>query len=53
MYVPVVTLSAENNEKLLKQLKEGIKTPVCSNKYEVIDNEVVKIVDANEEKHIR
>ena len=53
LYVPVVTLSAEDNVKLLKQLNEGIKRPVCWNKYEVIDNEVVQIVDANEEKHIR
>ena len=52
LYVPVVTLSAEDNVKLVKQLNEGFKRPVYWNKYKVIDNKVVEIAAANEEKHI-
>ena len=33
LYVPVVTLSAENNNKLLQQLKTGFKTTIKWNKY--------------------
>ena len=33
MYVPVVTLSAENDNKLLEQLKAGCKRTVKWNKY--------------------
>ena len=53
LYVPVVTLSAEDNVKLVKQLNEGFKRPVYWNKYKVIDNKVVAIAAANAEKHIR
>ena len=37
-YVPIVTLSAEDNTKLTKLLDEGFKRPVYGNKYKVIDN---------------
>ena len=53
LYVPVVTLSAEDNIKLVRQLNEGFKRPVCWNKYKVIGNKVVEIVAANADKHIR
>ena len=53
LYVPVVTLSAEDNVKLVKQLNEGFRRPVYWNKYKVIDNKVVEIAAANAEKHIR
>ena len=33
LYVPVVTLSTENEEKRLEQLKEGLKRTVKWNKY--------------------
>ena len=33
MYVPVVTLSAENDNKLLEQLKTGFKRTIKWNKY--------------------
>ena len=33
MYVPVVTLSAENDNKLLDQLKTGFKRTMQWNKY--------------------
>ena len=53
LYVPVVTLSAEDNLKLARQLNEGFKGPVYWNKYKVIDNNVVEIAPDNVEKHIR
>ena len=33
LYVPVVTLSTQNNSKLLQQLKSGFKRTVSGNKY--------------------
>ena len=53
LYVPVVTLSAEDHVKLVKQLNEGFNRSVYWNKYKVINNKVVEIAAANEEKHIR
>ena len=51
LYVPIVTLSAQDNAKLSK-LGEGFKRSIYWNKYKVIDNRVVEIGD-NEEKYIR
>ena len=34
LYVPVVTLSSKDNEKLLQQLKSGFKKTISWNKYE-------------------
>ena len=53
LYVPIVTLSAEDNAKLSKLLGEGFKRPAYWNKYKVIDNKVLKIAVNNEEKYIR
>ena len=53
LYVPIVTLSAEDNAKLSKLLSEGFKRPVYWNKYKVIDNKVVEIAANNGEKYIR
>ena len=36
LYVPIVTLSIEDNSKLSKLLSEGFKRPVCWNKYKII-----------------
>ena len=52
-YVPIVTLSAEDNAKLSKLLGEGFKRSIYWNKYKVIDNKVVEIAANNEEKYIR
>ena len=52
-YVPIVTLSAEDNAKLQKLLTGGFKRPVYWNKYKVIDNILVHIANNNEEKYIR
>ena len=53
IYVPVVTLSAEDNAKLSKLLGEGFRRSVYWDKYKVIDNTVVEIAANNEEKYIR
>ena len=53
LYLPVVTLSVEDNVKLVKQLNEGFKRPVYWNKYKITDNKVVELLLVNEEKHIR
>ena len=53
LYVPIVTLWAEENAKLSKVLSEGSKEPVYWNKYKVIANTVVEIAANNPEKHIR
>ena len=53
IYVPVVTLSAEDNVKLSKLLSDGFKRSVYWNKYKVIDNKVVEIAANNVEKYIR
>ena len=53
LYVPIVTLSAQDNAKLTKLLGEGFKRPVYWNTYKVIDNKVVEITTNNKEKCIR
>ena len=53
LYVPVVTLSTKDNAKLAKQLTEGFKRSVYQNKYQVNDNKVVEITNANVEKNKR
>ena len=37
LFVPVVTLSTEDTEKLAKELSEGFKRPLYWNKYKTID----------------
>ena len=53
LYVPIVTLSAEDNAKLSKLLSAEFKRSIYWNKYKVIDNKVVEIGANNEEKYIR
>ena len=53
LYVPIATLSIEDNAKLSKLLGKGFKRFIYWNKYRVIDNRVVEIADNNEEKYIR
>ena len=52
-YVTIVTLSAEDNVKLLKLLSEGFKRTVYWNECKVIDNKIVEIANNNDEKYIR
>ena len=53
LYVPNVTLSAEDNAKLSKLLSEGFKRPFYWNKYKVIPNKIVEITTAKKEDDIR
>ena len=53
LYVPIVTLSAEDNAKLSKLLSEGFKRPGHWNKYKVIHNKLVESAANNGEKYIR
>ena len=53
LYIPIATLSIEDNAKLSKLLGKGFKRFIYWNKYRVIDNRVVEIADNNEEKYIR
>ena len=48
LYVPIVTLSIEDNAKLTKLLSEGFKRSVYWNKYEVIPNKIY-----NQDDYIR
>ena len=50
LYVPIVTLSAEDNAKLLS---EGFKRTIYWNEYKVIDNKIVEIAGNSEEKYTR
>ena len=52
LYVSVVTLSAEHNARLAKQLDEGFKRSVYWNKYKVIDNKIVETARAKEKSPI-
>ena len=52
-YVPIVTLSAEDNAKLSNLLGDGFKRLVYWNKCKVILNKIVEIAANNEEKYIR
>ena len=53
LYVPIVTLSIEDNSKLSKLLNEGFKRPVYCNEYKVTPNKIVEIAAVNDEKYIR
>ena len=53
LYVPIVTLSSEDNAKLSKLLSKGFKRTIYWNEYKVIGNKIVEIADNNEEKYIR
>ena len=53
LYVPIVTLSIEDNSKLTKLLNKGFKKPIYWNEYKVTPNKIVEIANANDVKHIR
>ena len=53
LYVPIVTLSIEDNSKLSKLLNEGFKRPIYWNEYKVSPNKIVEVADANDKKYIR
>ena len=47
LYVPIVTLSSEDNVKFSKLLSEGFKRPIYWNKYKLIPNKIVEIAVNN------
>ena len=53
LYVPIVTLSIEDNSKLTKLLNEGFKRLIYWNEYKVTPNKIVEIADANDVKYVR
>ena len=53
LYVPIVTLSIEDNSKLAKLLSKGFKRPVCWNEYKVIPSKTVELAAVNDVKYIR
>ena len=53
LYVPIVTLSIEDNSKLSKLLNEGFKRPIYWNEYKVTPNKIVEIAAVNDGKYIR
>ena len=53
LYVPIVTLSSEDNVKLSKLLSQGFKRPIYWNEYKVIPNKIVNIANNGGEYHLR
>ena len=53
LYVPIVTLSIEDNSKLTKLLNEGFKRPIYWNEYKVTPNKTVELTAVNDVKYIR
>ena len=53
LYVPIVTLSIEDNSKLTKLLNEGFKRSIYWNEYKVTPNKIIEIAANNDIKYIR
>ena len=53
LYVPIVTLSIEDNSKLTKLLNEGFKRPIYWNEYKVDPYKVIELPAVNDVKYIR
>ena len=53
LYVPIVTLSIEDNSKLTKLLNKGFKRPICWNEYKATPNKAVEIAAINDVTYIR
>ena len=53
LYVPIVTLSVEDNSKLSKLLNKGFKRPIYWNEYKATPNKILEIAVANDKKYIR
>ena len=53
LYVPIVTLSTEDNAKLSKLFSEGFKRSIYWNKCQVIPNKIVNIAINGREYHLR
>ena len=44
LYVPIITISTQDNVELSKLMHEGFKRPVYWNKYEVNSNKTIKMI---------
>ena len=53
LYVPIVTLSIEDNAKLSKLLSEGLERSIYWKKYQVIANKIINIAINGREYHLR
>ena len=53
LYVPIVTLSIEDNSKLTKLLSKGFKRSIYWNEYKVTPNTITEIAANNDIKYIR
>ena len=53
LYVPIATLSIEDNSKLTKLLNEGFKRRSCWNEYKVTPNKTLELAAVNDVKYIR
>ena len=53
LYVPIVTLTVEDNSKLSKLLSEGFKRSIYWNEYKVTPNKIIEIAANNDIKYIR
>ena len=53
LYVPIVTLSVEDNSKLPKLLNEEFKRPIHWNEYKVTPDKTVEIVAVDDKKYIK
>ena len=53
LYVPIVTLSIEDNSKLTKLLNEGFERSIYWNEYKVIPNKTVELAAVNDVTYIR
>ena len=49
----IVTLSVEDNSKLIEPLNKGFERPIHWNEYKVTPNKIAEIAAINEEKYIR
>ena len=53
LYVPVVTLTVEDNSKLSKLLSKGFKRSIYWNEYKVTPNKIIETAAVNDIKYIR
>ena len=53
LYVPIVTLSIDDNAKLSKLLSKGFKRSIYWNKYQGISNKIINIAINVREYHLR
>ena len=53
LYVPIVTLSADDKVKLTKFLNKGFNRSISWNEYKETPNKIVEIAAINKEKYVR